>query len=209
MIREADRAISRVLLVAVVAALIWSFATAAPPAALAVEQEPDGFVIGEAVRADGVSADARDRVHAIADGRTTLDALPTAVSGLKTITCKGRYDYPHAGDSSGFKRVNAHLIVTCTGTVPLDAQFTQITASSRMTDITGGRLGLVSTKSGRGSLRVGGDLACLAATRSYQAVGSVSLLFPPGYTPGATKSGAKSVIRDFARNPNTGNCVLK
>lgn len=209
MIREADRATSRVLLVAVGAALMWSHAMVAPQASSAAEPESDGFVIGEAVRVDGVSADARELVDAIADRRTTVDAVPEAVSGLKTITCKGRYDYPHAGESSGYKRVNAHLIVTCTGTVALDAQFTQITASSRMTDITSGRLGLVSTKSGRGSLRVGGDLACLAATRTYQAVGSVSLLFPPGYTPGATKSGAKSVTRDFARNSSTGNCVLK
>jgi hypothetical protein len=168
------------------------------------------FIIGEAIAAEGgASYAARDLVTRAATGEVQISAVPLAMSGVKTITCRGTYDYPHAGASSARKKVNAHLIVTCLGTVPLDAQFTQLRGSSRMLDVTDGRVGAVSTKSGRGSLRVGGDLACLAKTHSYQAVGTTSIVFPPGYTPGSSKTGAKSTKRKFARDSSTGNCALR
>lgn len=170
----------------------------------------EGFVIAEAIAAEnGASQRARELVRKAAAGDVPIASVPMSMSGVKTITCKGIYDYPHAGKSSARKKVNAHLIVACQGTVALDAQFTQITGSSRMLDLTDGRTGAVTTKKARGSLRVGGDLACLAAAHRYKGVGTASILFPPGYTPGSGKTGAKSVERKFARSTDTGDCIMK
>lgn len=127
-----------------------------------------GFVIAQAIAAeDSASPRVRKLVSQVATGEVPIASVPLSVSGVKTITCRGSYDYPHAGKSSARKKVNAHLIVTCQGTVALDAQFTQITGSSRMLDLTDGRAGAVTTKTARGSLRVGGDLECLAAAHRY------------------------------------------
>ncbi len=133
-----------------------------PPAVREADGDGDGFVIAEAIAVeDAASPRARELVRKAAAGDVSIASVPMSVSGVKTITCKGSYDYPHAGKSSARKKVNAHLIVTCRGTVAIDAQYTQITGSSRMLDLTDGRIGAVTTKTARGSLRVGGDLACL------------------------------------------------
>jgi len=138
-------------------------------------------------------------------GKRLISETPLAVAGIKTIKCEGSYDYPHLGKSSAYKKVNAHFTVTCVGTIPSDARFTQLTISSKMLDTTDGRVGLVSRTSGRGRVMVGGDLACLAPTHRYRAVGAASILFPPGYTSGSAQARAKSVEKRLARDPDTGN----
>lgn len=158
----------RVAGVALTVGLIWSgtaaSALASTPARAFPDDDSELVVLGEAVAlTPDATAQEQDIVGKVAIGALSIDAVPQSTAGLKTITCSGRYDYPHAGSSSNRKKVNAHLIVTCSGTVAADARFTQITMQSRMMDTTDGRLGAVSTGTAIGSGRIGGDLACVAA----------------------------------------------
>lgn len=125
-----------------------------------------------------------------------------SAQATKIITCRGSYDHPHPGTSSGQTAINAHLTVRCTGG---DANKTKVKAQSRMTDQK--RLGKVSTGTGnKGFVKIGGDLVCLKKKRAYQAVGTAHITFPKGYTKISQKSGAKSKKKSFKRL-NNGNCT--
>ena len=121
---------------------------------------------------------------------------------VKIITCRGSYDHPYPGASSGRTAINAHLTVQCTGG---DANRTKVTVSSRMTD--GKRVGGFSKSTGnKGYARVGGDLVCVKQKRAYQAVGTAHITFPKGYTKISQKSGAKSKKKSFKQQSNR-NCT--
>lgn len=97
-------------------------------------------------------------------------------AGAEAVRCSGSYDNPHASTSSFRTRINAHLTVKCTGLV---AGKTRVTVHSQMRD-SKGRRGAWYYRSGNGSAKTGGDLACTNDRRMYQAVGVVYLYYPAG-----------------------------
>ncbi|MCD0450561.1 hypothetical protein LO762_15380 [Actinocorallia sp. API 0066] len=146
-----------------------------------------------------VTEDGTARITVDAEGDFTIVASPAAPSSRAgEIVCTGAfrnrkpYDHPHAGHSSDRKKVNAHLSIKCTGP---GAGATVVTLTSRMSD--GRRIGKASTKTGRGGARVGGDLVCLKQKRTYQALGTISIKFPPRYTPPAASRTVKSPSKPF------------
>ncbi|MEO5876305.1 MAG: hypothetical protein ABIS86_16600 [Streptosporangiaceae bacterium] len=168
--------------------------TAAP--ALAVAPIADAFAAEAYVTKDGTA-----RITVDAEGNFTIVASPTGISSSRAarIVCRGAfggkpYDHPHPGHSSKKKKkkINAHLAVKCTGP---GAGATVVTVTSRMSD--GRRIGNASTKTGRGSARVGGDLVCLRQKRSYRALGTISIKFPPRYVPPTASGALKSVSKPF------------
>lgn len=152
------------------------------------------------VEVDAVSSGEGGEGFVIVEAEAPVRGLGSRA--VKIITCKGSYDHPHPGVSSGRTAINAHLTVKCAGG---DANKTKVTVSSRMTD--GKRSGKVSSSSGnRGYARVGGDLVCVKQKRAYRAIGTARITFPKGYTKVVQKSGAKSKKKSFKQQSNR-NCA--
>lgn len=188
-----NRVFFRMTCVSVSLAAGAALLTAAP--ALAVAPLANASAAEAYVIEDGTA-----RITVDPQGNFTIVASPTGPSSrANTINCKGAfggkpYDYPHPGHSSKKKKINAHLSVKCTGA---GAGATVVTVTSRMSD--GRRIGKPSTKTGRGGARVGGDLVCLKKKRSYRALGTVSIKFPPKYTPPTAGGTVKSVSKPFKK----------
>lgn len=120
----------------------------------------------------------------------------------KVVTCTGGYDYPHRSRSSNYKRINAHLSVSCKG---IDASRTFITVSSRMTTPT--RAGVINNNTGWGKVKKGGDLSCVSSRQNYTAAGTVKIYFPAGYYPRTATYDVKSKTHPFKYSSSAKKCV--
>ena len=152
--------------------------------------------------------------------RDTEEAILTSFPVGRAIALDPRATAMERAAAEGFiagivspesvRSLRAVKVINCTrsGTVAADVHWTLVRVQSRMTD-TSGRVGAISSASGRGYARIGGDLACTAKVHGYTAVGKATLTYPPGYVPGVTTMGAKSATKKLARDSDTGRCVWK
>jgi hypothetical protein len=120
---------------------------------------------------------------AVASSATAI----TGAGGGSTIVCTVKYNNPHGSTHVG-GMVNFVTTATCTSNVSM------IEVWSRLEDHTHGRVNAAGSGSpvyGKSYNSSNSALSCVPGT--YQGYGSVSVDFPPGYTPAAGDTEGASI----------------
>lgn len=136
------------------------------------------FVIQVPTQAVANSSLATNRIS-MRNGVISHALISRLVTDAADIVCRGAYDYPHPSTTDAKKTINAHLSASCSGPSTL-VRSIKLTARSQMLDDKN-RRGAVRTIAKMGTVKAFGTLPCTADSRKYQAIGQITIQYPPGF----------------------------